>query len=94
MHWPYAYFGYFPTYALGSAAAAQIFAAMQRELDVPRLLRDDQYRQLMAWLGENVHRYGNRYSMEEIIRKATGRDFAVDDYVKWLENKYREIYKI
>ena len=94
MHWPYAYFGYFPTYALGSAAAAQIFASMQRELDVPRLLRDDQYRQLMAWLGENVHRYGNRYSMEEIIRKATGRDFAVDDYVKWLENKYREIYKI
>ena len=94
MHWPYAYFGYFPTYALGSAAAAQIFASMQREFDVPRLLRDDQYRQLMAWLGENVHRYGNRYSMEEIIRKATGRDFAVDDYVKWLENKYRELYKI
>ena len=94
MHWPYAYFGYFPTYALGSAAAAQIFASMQRELDVPRLLRDDQYGQLMAWLGEKVHRFGNRYSMEEIIRKATGRDFAVDDYVKWLENKYREIYKI
>lgn len=92
MHWPYAYFGYFPTYALGSAAAAQFFAAMQRELDTALLLKEHRYPELMAWLAEKVHRYGNRYSMEEIIRRATGEDFSVKYYTDWLESKYRDIY--
>lgn len=94
MHWPYAYFGYFPTYALGSAAAAQFFAAMQRDLDVAQLLRSSRYPELMAWLGEKIHRFGNRFSMEEIIRMATGEDFSTEYYVGWLERKYGEIYKI
>lgn len=88
MHWPYAYFGYFPTYALGSAVAAQFFAAMQRDLDIPHLLRTNHYRDIMAWLGQKVHCYGNRYSMEEIIRKATGEDFTTAYYTTWLEEKY------
>ena len=88
MHWPYAYFGYFPTYALGSAVAAQFFAAMQQDLDVPHLLRTSRYTDLMAWLGQKVHRYGNRYSMEEIIKKATGEDFTTSYYTTWLEEKY------
>ncbi len=94
MHWPYAYFGYFPTYALGSAVAAQFFAAMERELDVAGLLRSHRYRELMTWLGQKVHRYGNRYPMEEIIRKATGEDFTGTYYIRWLEKKYKEIYRL
>ena len=43
---------------------------------------------LMAWLGQKVHRYGNRYSMEEIIKKATGEDFTTSYYTTWLEEKY------
>ena len=88
MHWPYAYFGYFPTYALGSAVAAQFFATMQQDLDVPHLLRTGHYTDLMTWLGQKVHRYGNRYSMEEIIKKATGEDFTTSYYTTWLEEKY------
>ena len=94
MHWPYAYFGYFPTYALGSAAAAQLFAAMQRDLDPAQLLKEHRYPELMAWLGRKVHRFGNRYPMEEIIRMAAGEDLSVKYYTDWLESKYRGIYKL
>ena len=42
IHWSLAYFGYFPTYALGSAIGAQIFHHMRKEKKsiLPDLIRD------------------------------------------------------
>ena len=94
MHWPYAYFGYFPTYALGSAMAAQVYAAMEKELDVPLLLKTDRYPEIMLWLREKLHRYGNRCPAKELIRKCTGEPFSEKWYLDWLEKKYRELYRL
>ncbi len=88
MHWPYAYFGYFPTYALGSAMAAQFFAAIERELDPDELIRTGRYTDIMAWLRDHVHRYANRYPAEEVLRMATGEDFNDEYYFRHLENRY------
>ena len=92
MHWPYAYFGYFPTYALGSAMAAQFFDVMSRENDVENLIREDRYKDLMKWLGDNIHQYGNRYEADEILKKVTGEPFNDEFYFSYLENKYKNIY--
>ena len=94
MHWPYAYFGYFPTYALGSAMAAQFFDVMSRENDVENLIREDRYKDLMKWLGDNIHQYGNRYEADEILKKVTGQPFNDEFYFKYLENKYRKVYEL
>ncbi|MBR6472744.1 MAG: carboxypeptidase M32 [Firmicutes bacterium] len=92
MHWPYAYFGYFPTYALGSAMAAQFFAVMCVENDVDGLIRDGRYTELMKWLGKKYQHYGNRYSAEDVLMGATSEAFNDEYYFKWLENKYRLLY--
>ena len=89
MHWPWAYFGYFPTYALGSAIAAQIYHRMEAELDVAELLETGRYPELMTWLGKRVQHCANRYPAEEIIRMATGEEFNPEYYFRWLEMKYR-----
>ena len=94
MHWPYAYFGYFPTYALGSAAAAQFFAAMQRDLDAGQMLREGRYPEIMDWLAVKVHRFGGLYPLETILKNVTGEDFSVKYYTDWLESKYRGIYDL
>ena len=67
---------------------------MQRELDAAQLLKAHRYPEIMAWLGRKVHRFGNRYPMEEIIRMAAGEDLSVKYYTDWLESKYRDIYKL
>ncbi|MBE5995866.1 MAG: carboxypeptidase M32 [Lachnospiraceae bacterium] len=92
MHWSYAYFGYFPTYALGSAAAAQIFSKMSAQIDVPACLRENRVDTIEDWLGEHVHRTGALYSMEETIARACGEPFSEEYYFRYLEEKYREIY--
>ena len=88
MHWPYAYFGYFPTYALGSAIAAQIFCCMEREMDVEKLLLENRYPELMHWLKDHVQYDGNRHPAEYVIRRACGEDFDASYYFRYLEGKY------
>ena len=94
MHWPYAYFGYFPTYALGSAAAAQLFSKMSEQIDVPGSLREGRIDRIEDWLGEHVHKTGALYTLEEAIARACGEPFSEEYYFRYLEGKYRELYRI
>ncbi|MBQ7059450.1 MAG: carboxypeptidase M32 [Firmicutes bacterium] len=88
MHWPYAYFGYFPTYALGSAFAAQFASKMEQQLDIPVLLKEHRFTAITDWLKEHVHRYGGFLEAEEILYQATGRPFDPACYCDYLEKKY------
>ena len=94
MHWPYAYFGYFPTYALGSAAAAQIFSKMSTQIDVPACLRKGRISEIQDWLGERIHKNGALYTLEETIERACGEPFSAEYYFSYLEEKYRKMYGI
>ena len=94
MHWPYAYFGYFPTYALGSAAAAQIFSKMSTQIDVPACLRNGRISEIQDWLGERIHKNGALYTLEETIERACGEPFSAEHYFSYLEEKYRKMYGI
>ena len=89
MHWAGGYHGYFPTYALGSAIAAQIMHKMQASIDVDGLLRAGRVPEVMAWLRENIHRYGALYDTEELLRRTVGESFDPSYYVRYLEEKYR-----
>ncbi len=92
VHWSGGSFGYFPTYALGSAFAAQFMEAMRHDFDVDRALRTNRYDLCMEWLKEHIHRYGCRYPAQEILIKATGRPFDVNVYLDYLEDKYSRLY--
>ncbi len=94
VHWSDGSFGYFPTYAYGSAIGAQIMHVMKKEIDVEALLENNQFDQIIAWLKQNVHRYGVRYSTDEVLLKATGEPFNVNYYLDYLEEKYTKLYKL
>lgn len=94
VHWSDGEFGYFPTYALGSAFAAQFVHKMREEIDVDSLLANNHYDQVIDWLKTNIHHYGCRYDAGEIIQKATGEAFNPDYYIDYLEDKYRTLYHL
>ena len=94
VHWSDGSFGYFPTYALGSAFAAQFFHAMKKEIDVDEALRSGNYTSCIAWLKEHVQKYGARLNADEIMRKATGEPFDPDYYLDYLEEKYTKLYNL
>ncbi len=94
VHWSDGSFGYFPTYALGSAFSAQFMKTMRKDIDVDALLENNKFDEIIAWLKEHIHQYGCRYTAEEIMLKATGEPFNPDYYLDYLEEKYTKLYNL
>lgn len=86
MHWSEGMFGYFPTYALGSAYASQFMHAMRRDLDVDALLARGELAPITQWLGSHVHRYGKLYPPAVLLERATGEAFQPLYYVEHLQS--------
>ncbi len=94
VHWSDGDFGYFPTYALGSAYAAQYMHQMRKDIDVDNALASGHYDTCIGWLKEHIHKYGFRYPAETLIKMATGEEFNVDYYLDYLEDKYTKLYNL
>jgi carboxypeptidase Taq len=94
VHWSGAQFGYFPTYALGSAFSAQMFHQLEKDIDVDTVLANGQFDKVAEWLASNIHQFGAKKSFEEILVDVTGEPFNPKYYTDYLVNKYKEIYQI
>lgn len=92
VHWSDGMLGYFPTYALGSAYAAQLYEQMEKDIDVHQALVSNRFDLIQNWLKDNVHHWAGEYSMEEIVEKVTGKPFDPNIYCDYLINKFSKIY--
>jgi len=89
IHWPDGAFGYFPTYTLGALTAAQLFAAVRRDLpDLDRQLEIGDFSGLLTWLRERVHGVGSAKSTAEIIEGATGSPLGTAAFKAHLQARY------
>ncbi len=94
IHWSQGSFGYFPSYALGSAFGAQMYAYMKKEMDVDKLLEEGKISVIRDYLKEHIHQYGKLKKSREILKEMTGEDFHAQYYVDYLKEKYGELYRL
>jgi carboxypeptidase Taq len=93
IHWGWGNFGYFPTYALGTIYAAQLYESLKEKF--PKIEQDIEkgdFSKVRLWLNENIHKHGRKISAEEIIKKACGEGLNPDKYISYLKEKYLKIY--
>ncbi len=88
IHWSMGGLGYFATYSLGNLNAAQIFAAARRDPAIASACDRADYKPLLAWLRENIHRHGAIYDPPVLIKLATGAEPSATDYLAHLRNRY------
>ena len=93
VHWPSGMFGYFPSYALGSAYASQILNAMKKDLDFDAQLEKGDLAPVTKWLNEHIHQYGSMYDPSVLLEKATGEAFNPAYYVEHLKNVMTDLLK-
>lgn len=94
VHWSAGLIGYFPSYALGSVYASQIYNSMKKELDFSKILKNGDLAIIKNWLGEKIHRYGKLKDTNEIIKEVTGEELNPKYYVEYLKEKYSAIYDL
>jgi carboxypeptidase Taq len=90
VHWSAGLIGYFPTYTLGNIYAAQLYAAADRQLGgLASLIERGEFKPLLDWLVERVHRHGQTYLPMELIERATGEPVDSKYLVEHLATKCR-----
>ncbi len=92
IHWSQGSFGYFPSYALGSAFGAQLYAYMKKQMDFEGLLRKGDITTIREYLRDHVHQYGKLKSSRQMLKDITGEDFNPQYYIDYLKEKYSEVY--
>ncbi|MFH5881405.1 carboxypeptidase M32 [Liberiplasma polymorphum] len=92
VHWSAGLFGYFPTYALGSAYAAQIYYTLIKDIDFETIIKEDKIEVINEWLKVKIHQFGSTKKPLEILEEVTNEPFNPQYYVRYLKEKYTPIY--
>jgi carboxypeptidase Taq len=91
VHWAIGSFGYFPSYALGSIIAAQLYESLRAEIaHLDDEIAAGRFGALFDWLGRNVHARGASVGALELIQAATGRPLSAAPWLRYAEAKYLE----
>ena len=93
-HWSSGLFGYFPSYAVGSAYGAQLIKRMEREIDVWNNVRAGNLKPIVAWLTEHIYRFGSFKEPTALMEEAFGAPFDPTYYTDYLTKKYSELYHL
>ena len=95
MHWSGGSFGYFPTYAIGTIYASQLFKKlMEKKPNITKEIELGSFKNILNWLRENIHKYGRLMTADEIIKKASGEGLNSRVFVDYLKNKYYPLYEV
>jgi carboxypeptidase Taq len=95
IHWAVGLIGYFATYSLGNLYSAQFYNAAKRDIpDLESRIERGDLITLRDWLIENVHRWGRRYSAEELVERATGKPPSAEDFKSYVITKFGALYDL
>ncbi len=95
IHWAMGAIGYFPTYTLGNLVAAQLFDAATAAVDdLPGRIAAGDFRPLLDWLRDNVHRHGRRLTADELVERATGAPLSSAAFLAHLRATAGEVYGV
>lgn len=95
VHWSMLAIGYFPTYLLGSATAAQLAHYIKKDIpDFDEKVEKGEFSEIKAWLTNKVHRHGQRYkSLDDLLEDQLGEKLNPAYFIDYLTEKYTELYK-
>ena len=87
-HWAEGMFGFFPTYTIGNAIAAQLMQQLRGEMPaLDEALAVGDAKPLLAFLRERVHRLGSLFSTAQVVERAVGAPLSIEPLIVHLTGK-------
>ena len=94
MHWSGGNFGYFPTYAIGSIYAVQLFEKLKMDIpDINEEIELGNFSKILNWLKNHIYDKGRMETSDKIIKNICGEYLNSNTYINYLKNKYFKIYE-
>jgi carboxypeptidase Taq len=85
--------GGFQGYTLGNILSVQFYeAALAAHPEIAGEIEQGQFGTLHGWLVEHIYRPGSKYTANELIERVTGGPLSVEPYIRYLRQKYGELY--
>ncbi len=95
IHWSTGAIGYFATYSIGNLLSVQLLNSARKAL--PSLDTDiaaGEFGALLQWLQDNIHRHGSKFTPRELVQRVTGGAMDSRPYMRYLREKYSDIYAL
>ena len=93
VHWSGGTIGYFPTYALGNLASAQIWERVVEDMpDLYDRFEQGDFAPLRDWLTDRIYRHGRKYTPKELLERVVGGGLDPEPYLRYLREKLEGIY--
>lgn len=93
-HWSFGEFGYFPSYAIGSAVASQLYAKISDVMPVEDYLKEGNLTPIREFLRDMIHKHGSTKNTNELLKDITDEEFNAEYYVSYLKDKYEKLYDL
>ena len=90
IHWAIGLVGYFPTYTLGNLIAAQLHEKMATEFSLDDLVRKGEFKTILRWLNESIHRHGKAIPTLDLVYKVSGKELSHQPFVHYLKRKFQD----
>jgi carboxypeptidase Taq len=87
--------GTFQGYTLGNLMSAQFFqAALQDHSEILTEIEQGHCITLHNWLKDKIYQHGCKYTATELIRAVTGADLRIDPFIRYIRQKYGQLYTL
>ena len=95
VHWSVGLFGYFPTYALGNVYAGCLLQrSARRAARSGRRARAGRHVGRDRLAAQGLQRHGGLYPPREVVARACDAEPTEGPLLDYLEDKYRELYRL
>ncbi|KGF72971.1 carboxypeptidase [Neosynechococcus sphagnicola sy1] len=87
--------GMFQGYTLGNLMSAQFFEALlTAHPEVPAQMQQGDFQPIREWLRLQIHQHGCTYRPLELVEHVTGTSLSIEPFLRYLQQKYGELYAI
>jgi len=87
--------GAFQGYTLGNILGAQFYsAALKAHPGIPEQIRQGEFGTLHGWLKDNIYHPGSKFTAGELLERVTGESLRIEPYIRYLRDKYGELYTL
>jgi carboxypeptidase Taq len=87
--------GAFQGYTIGNVLSAQFFeSATRAHPQIGAEIAAGEFGTLHSWLKQNVYQHGRKYTAAELVERATGGPLSFEPYIRYLREKYGELYNL